>query len=114
MNRRAQIGRLLQWYSDLVEIHREGQVLQVSAWIQPLRYKNKMYLSGTYLPDGYLDGGHFLYLGPAEARLDQMPSDTVLSRHGVRSRIQRAEPIWFANEILYIWAILQICEEENL
>ena len=74
MNRRAQIGRLLQWYSDLVEIHREGQVLQVSAWIQPLRYKNKMYLSGTYLPDGYLDGGHFLYLGPAEARLDQMPS----------------------------------------
>ena len=114
MNRRAQIGRLLQRYGDLVEIRGEEQALQVNAWIQPLRYKNKMYLSGTYLPDGYLDGGHFLYLGPAEARLDQMPSDTMLSRQGVRYRIQRAEPIWFANEILYIWAILQICGEENL
>jgi hypothetical protein len=114
MNRRAQIGRLLQRYGDLVEIRGEERALQVNAWIQPLRYKNKMYLGGTYLPDGYLDGGHFLYLGPAETRLDQMPSDTVLSRQGVRYMIQRVEPVWFANEILYIWAILQICGEENL
>ena len=72
MNRRAQIGRLLQRYGDLVEIRGEERALQVNAWIQPLRYKNKMYLGGTYLP------------------------------------------VWFANEILYIWAILQICGEENL
>lgn len=114
MSKRARINRLLQRYGDLVEIRGEEQALQVNAWIQPLRYKNKMYLGGTYLPDGYLDGGHFLYLGPAEARLDQMSSNIILSHQGIFYSIQQAEPIWFAKELLYIWAILQRCGEEDL
>lgn len=111
MNRRAQIDRLLRRYGDLVEIRQKGDLLQVNAWIQPLRYKNKMYLGGTYLPDGYWDGGHFLYIGPAGVRLDEMPPDTLLYRQGRCFCIQRAEPIGFANEVLYLWAILQTCEE---
>ena len=36
---------------------------QFRALIQPLRYKNKMYLEGVHTPIGIHDPGYYLYIG---------------------------------------------------
>jgi hypothetical protein len=111
MTFRRRVDRLLRRYGSEALVEWDDRSTRVKAMIQPLYYKNKMYLEGSYLPDGYYDGGHYLYIGPAGVRLDQLPFDAVVARDGVCYRIKRAELVKNAGEALYSWAILQICGE---
>ena len=73
---------------DIMDKH--GQTMQYSqdgeafsppyrAFIQPLRYKNKMYLDGKHSEIGYIDTSYYLYLGPA---------DIDVAGHGLVSRLK--------------------------
>lgn len=76
------------------------------ALIEPLRYKNKMYLEGTHTPIGFNERGYYMYIGPAsrgfEAREDQY-----LESGGIRYQIDRAEDVFFRGQVAYRWAILR-------
>ena len=55
---------------------------QFRALIQPLRYKNKMYLEGVHTPIGIHDPGYYLYIGPAAhdvTKLSSMGEDVWLN-----------------------------------
>lgn len=111
MTFRRRVDRLLRRYGSEALVGWDTSSIRVNAVIQPLYYKNKMYLEGSYLPDGYIDGGHYLYIGPAGVRLDQLPFDATVLCDGVSYRIKRAELVKNAGEALYTWAILQVCGE---
>lgn len=76
-------------------------------FIQPLRYKNKMYLAGVNTQIGYNSEGHYLYIGPPEQDLTVAGADTLLSAGGVDYRIDRAEKVYRGKEVFYIWAIVR-------
>lgn len=76
-------------------------------FIQPLRYKNKMYLAGVKTRIGYNSEGHYLYIGPPEYDLTVAGADTLLSAGGVDYRIDRAEKVYRGAEVFYIWAIVR-------
>lgn len=82
------------------------------AFLQPLRYKNKMYLEGTYTPIGRDTNGLYLYIGPADHDLTRL---TRLARaHDSENRefvIQRAEKVYRGEKVFYIWAILKEVSE---
>ena len=88
---------------------------QFRALIQPLRYKNKMYLEGVHTPIGIHDPGYYLYIGPAAhdvTKLGSMGDEVWLNASGgERYQIDRAERVYLGEEALYIWAILRSVTE---
>ena len=84
-------------------------------FIQPLRYKNKMYLDGVNTAIGFNSEGHYLYIGPAQHDLTMIDSsDTWLADSNDKYKIDRAEKVYFAGEVLYIWAIIRKMVEVDI
>lgn len=82
------------------------------AFLQPLRYKNKMYLEGTYTVLGKDPNSLYLYIGSAKHDVTRVPKGTrVTDADGRQYLIQRAEKVCRGDEAYYFWAILkEICE----
>ncbi len=78
-----------------------------NAIIQPLRYKNKMYLSSTPTELGYDFLNKYLLIAPPEARLDLVDGDEyVLMYDGHRFEVDRSEKVSFKGNDVYYWAII--------
>ena len=107
------INRMINRYGRLCEVIPFGSDTKVrtNAFLNPLLYKNKMYIGGTYLPDGFYDGGHYLYIGKAAVRLDNLPLGSVVKCGGDTYTIKRAEQYVIADKAVYIWAVLQIAKK---
>ena len=99
---------------------REAQIYKETGWksgifhcfIQPLRYKNKMYLDGVNTPIGYNSQGHYLYIGPANHDLTGVTdSSTWIQADGIKYKVDRAEKVYFGNTVIYIWAIIKTIVE---
>lgn len=82
------------------------------AFLQPLRYKNKMYLEGTYTVLGKDPNCLYLYIGSAKHDVTRVPKGTRLTDvDGKQYLIQRAEKVCRGEAPYYFWAILkEICE----
>lgn len=82
------------------------------AFLQPLRYKNKMYLEGTYTLLGKDPNGLYLYLGTVAHDITRVPKYTRLTdADGKQYLIQRAEKVCRGDKPFYYWAILkEVCE----
>ena len=76
------------------------------AFIQPLRYKNKMYLYGVNTEIGYNSQGYYLYIGPAEFDLKRVEGSVILCE-GTKYMIDRCEKMDFKGKPIYIWAIVR-------
>lgn len=77
------------------------------AFIEPLRYKNKMYLDGINTEIGYDKQGHYLYIGPAEHDLSQLDDDSFVQADSDKFIVDRAEKVYKGKDVLYIWAIIR-------
>ena len=75
------------------------------AFIQPLRYKNKMYLNGVNTVIGFNSQGHYLYIGPPDH--DPGAEGCHIESNGKKFTVDRCEKVYVKNEIVYIWAIIR-------
>lgn len=82
------------------------------AFLQPLRYKNKMYLEGTYTVLGKDPNSLYLYIGSVKHDVTRVPKGTrVTDADGKQYLIQRTEKVCRGEAPYYFWAILkEICE----
>lgn len=76
-------------------------------FIQPLRYKNKMYLNGVNTVIGFNSQGHYLYIGPPDHDISKLPDDGWIESCGKKFTVDRAETVYLKNEAVYIWAIIR-------
>ncbi|MCQ2484827.1 MAG: hypothetical protein MJ168_05785 [Clostridia bacterium] len=76
-------------------------------FIQPLRYKNKMYLNGVNTVIGFNSQGHYLYIGPPNHDLSSVSGDIWLESNGKKYTVDRCEKVYFKNDVIYIWAIIR-------
>lgn len=90
-----------------------GKTESCKALIQPLRYKNKMYLDGVYTEIGFNSQGHYLYIGPADVDLTAVADGDFLSAGSMNYQIDRAEKVYAGEKVFYIWAIIRTIVEEN-
>lgn len=79
-------------------------------FIQPLRYKNKMYLYGVNTEIGYNSQGYYLYIGPPEHDLT-LNEDALIIDGDIKYQIDRAEKIKLGEEVLYVWAVVRTVVE---
>lgn len=85
-----------------------GEQVETKAIIQPMRYKNKLYIDMANTEIGLNDTECFLYLGPA--RVDFTTSERNTSVYAMNANrsynVSRADRISIGEEVLYIWAVL--------
>ncbi len=87
---------------------------QFRAFVQPLRYKNKMYLEDKRVPLGIGDMSYYLYLGPAEHDLTALARDEYMLKADNESFfVTRAEKLFYSDSVAYIWAVLKRTKEEE-
>lgn len=88
-------------------------IIKTKAFIHPLLYHNRVYVGGTYLPDGYYDGGHYLYIGKADVRLDELPMNSTVICKEDKFIIKRAERYLVGEKAAYVWAVLRFAERSE-
>lgn len=78
------------------------------AFLQPLRYKNKLYQQGSYTPIGVNKNNVYLYIGPCTHDLTKL--DNTYRIHDSENKkyiIDRAEKITVKDSVVYIWAVVR-------
>lgn len=86
----------------------DGTVLETHALIQPLLYKNKLYVELQPSEYGKFDDGCYLFLGPANC---EFTADDIVIIGGEKYITQRYEMMYLFSRKLYGWAILRPCVE---
>lgn len=76
-------------------------------FIQPLRYKNKMYLNGVNTVIGFNSQGHYLYIGPPEHDITKLNNEYWIESDSKKYIVDRSEKVYLKNEAVYIWAIIR-------
>lgn len=108
MNIFKELGRVVELNAPNGE-----RLSSFKALIQPLRYKNKMYLDGINTEIGFNSQGHYLYIGPPTPDLTTAADGCYLVSHGTSYQIDRAERVYKGSEVFYIWAIIRTIVEVN-
>ena len=77
------------------------------AFLQPLRYKNKMYLSGTLTEIGYDTLRKFVLICPVEIDITTVDGIETLLKFGEDDYcVDHCEKVFFKDRPLYYWAIV--------
>ncbi len=78
------------------------------AFIQPLRYKTKMYMTGEITPLGRNQNNVYLYLGPAAHDLTRLSRDYILhTLNGDSYTVDRSELVTISEKTVYVWAVIR-------
>ena len=100
-------SKFIEKYGQLLSIERENSKISFRAFFQPLRYKNKMYLSVIQTELGYDVLTKFLLICPAYVPLEEVNGLNVFLRSGNEDfNVDHCEKIYFRDEPLYYWAIV--------
>ena len=84
-----------------------GAYVRFPAFLQPLRYKNKMYLGGARTELGIEEKKMFLLIYPAAVNITKIRHpDTAVVYDGYRYLVDRIESVYVGNEVIYNWAIV--------
>ena len=76
--------------------------------MQPLRYKNKMYVAGTNTEIGLAEENYYLYIGPGNKDLRKMGASVTLhTADGKSYEVQKSEKIYNGENVFYIWAVIK-------
>ena len=99
------VGDTIKRYGSNVNILENGESTLARAVIEPLRYKNRVYVGGQYHIVGIKRTEKYLYIGPPEYTLTENLS--VIEMNGSKYIVKRCELYYVKDFPVYVWAILQ-------
>lgn len=102
-----EIGR----YGSQVKITTGGVAVNSRAFVEPLRYRNKIYIGGEYRHLGMLRREKYLYVGKTSNTLCE--NETVIEMKGSKYIVKRCETYYVQDTPIYEWAILVPYGEER-
>ena len=94
------IGKILATYG--VSITRMEAGITYRGFFQPVRSKSWQYLEGNFSPLGEVPRGQYVYIGPAEQKLDVGETLKVGDRDYM---VRRLEPVYYGEDIAYYWGM---------
>ena len=115
MRKKERVKKLINRYGQTVcaELESGERSLDYKAFVQPVRYKNKMYLNAVESPIGTVSENYYLYVGPYDVQLNSIDEPVTIHTAIMSCTVERAEAVFLDNEILYVWAILRrVIEDE--
>lgn len=105
-----EVAKLMKQAGQLIKITTTDSAKSIYAFLEPLRYKNKMYIELQPSAVGRVDDGCYLYLGPADVYFKA--DDFMYNCEDKRFVVQREETIYLFNKPLYRWAIVRPCVDK--
>lgn len=106
MNATEKINELFSKHGQSITVVNSLKEYNIKAFVQVMRYKNKMYID---LPMGGLgrkDNGCYLYVGPPECDFTENAVTAKIFFEGYKHRVKRAEMIYCDGKPFYVWAVL--------
>lgn len=104
------VSALIKRFGEEVLLSQQEIQQKTYAVIQPLLYKNKMYLGGKITPFGIRDDGHYLMIADIADKITDW-GKVIVSNHAGKFSVKRAEVVSCGKDDLYIWAVITPCKE---
>lgn len=102
-----EIEKFLSRYGRTMKLVKGEEETPFKGFLQPLRYKNKMYLSSVSTDLCYDSTGKYLLICPAEFDVgDADGYEAAISDGEKRFSADRCEMIYFGESAAYCWAIV--------
>ena len=105
MDSTKKIGKLFSKCGQDVELQWPFESQYYKAFIQLMRYKNKMYLDSQYTKLGIMDESSFLLISPADYEINEL-GDLIIDGDELYSFV-KTERIYFLGKPAYNWSILR-------
>lgn len=99
------VGTTIKKYGSSVRIINGSTACSTKAFVEPLRYKNKVYIGGEYHQLGSFKKEKYLYIGVPQMNLEE--NNTVIEMHENKYIVKRCEKYYVKDIPVYVWAILQ-------
>lgn len=103
-----QIKQLIDKYGLNGRAYGVDTSVEVKCFVQPMRYKNKIYLDSQYTKLGIIDETCFLYIGPPDAELREGTDKALVLTDGRNFTCSKVETIYYGSKPAYKWAILRL------
>ena len=96
-----------QKFGRTMTLETPGGSQPFKAFLQPLRYKNKMYLGGTLTEIGYDTLRKFVLICPVSVNIPAVDGTvTRLEHDGDSFCVDHCEKVFFGETPLYYWAVV--------
>ncbi len=113
MNIKNCAQRSIEKCGEEITLEKDGTTYSTLAVIQPLRYKNSSYFENLYVPEGYYNGNSYIYIGKPDVGIELLTYDSTITATSGKYVVKRVEKVCYGSEVIYIWALLQKCVEEE-
>lgn len=100
------INEAIDKWGSTFKISENGQTVTYKGFVQPLRYKNNMYLGGKRFDAGFFDGGHYLFITKGDVGI-KAHSSAIIQDANAKYAVKRAEIFTLQDKNVYTWAILK-------
>lgn len=94
----------IQIYGEDIAVINDDNKVSTRAFIEPLHYRNKIYVGGEYRNLGMEYSEKYLYVGIPDIPL--IENKTIIERKDKKYLVKRVERYYVGEQIAYIWAIL--------
>ncbi|MGN0443277.1 MAG: hypothetical protein ACI4F5_01515 [Acutalibacteraceae bacterium] len=103
--------RLFEKYGQKATLSVGGETVKnydFRAFVQPLRYKNKLYLRGKFTEIGKNRQDYYLYIGPPDIDISEVDGSKTRLYIGQEEYLAyRTEKHKLADDTVYFWAIIR-------
>lgn len=100
----AAVEETINRYGNSIRIRENGRNVNTKAFVEPLRYKNKVYVGGEYHRLGLRKSEKYLYIGlPC---FDLTENRSVIEMKSRKYIVKRCETYYVKDRPVYVWAIL--------
>lgn len=105
---------LIEKFGRTLWLEKNGQKEEFKGLLQPLRYKNKMYLSSVSTDLSYDSTGKYLLICPCEPDISEADGYAAIIGDSKKKYVaDRAETIYLGSQPIYCWAIVTALGNEN-
>lgn len=104
MNVMPYVIKSIQIYGEDITVINDDDTVSTRALIEPLRYRNVIYIGGEYRPLGMEHSEKYLYVGIPDITL--VENKTIVKRKDNEYLVKRVEKYYVKEQVAYTWAIL--------
>ena len=104
MNVMPSVIKSIQTYGEDITVINDDDMVSTRAFIEPLRYRNVIYVGGEYRNLGMKHSEKYLYVGIPDIPL--VENKTIIERKDKKYLVKRVERYYVKEQVAYTWAIL--------
>ena len=94
----------IQKYGEDITVINDNDTVLTRAFIEPLRYRNVIYVGGKYRNLDMKYSEKYLYVGIPDIPL--VENKTIIERKDEKYLVKRVEKYYVKEQVAYTWAIL--------